>query len=77
MEQLSNEWGNEELKKKLEQVTKDFVETASEWIMVRKCETVPSSKKGFQDILEGSVPPSEAIALDVAKAVAGKLSSAE
>jgi len=47
-----------------------FCEAASKWISVRNCDTEESIRNAFSDIVEGTVPPSETIILDVAKAVA-------
>lgn len=67
---LQEEHGKEKYLQIVEDYTKTFCDEASKWMKARKCDTEESIHSAFEDIMEGSVPPSEFVLLDVAKAVA-------
>lgn len=68
--QLLGEWGKEKYLQTLEDYTKKFCDEAGKWMKERPCDTEESIQSAFGDILTGSVPPSEFVTLNVAKAVA-------
>lgn len=70
MQVLIEEWGKEKYLENIELYTKRFCDEASKWIRERKCETEDAIQSAFGDIVQGSVPPSEFVLIDVAKAVA-------
>jgi len=70
--ELTAEWGQEKFNAMVEQATIDFVKAASEWMTVCHCNTDALITKAFDDIMAGTIPPSDAIIVDVAKAVADK-----
>jgi hypothetical protein len=69
MAALKEEWGLEKLNATKQEYTQTFCKHAVDWMKVRDCSTSESIQKAFQDIVQGTVPPSEAIVLDVATAV--------
>jgi hypothetical protein len=68
---LSKEWGHDGFKERSENAMQDFVTAAvdKKWIQRRSCTTLKSVREGYSDIVKGIVPPSEAIVLDVSKAL--------
>ena len=66
---MKKEYGLEKYRAKMREQAKSFCAEASKWISVRNCSTEESIRKAFEDIIQGSVPPSEAVVLDVTKAV--------
>lgn len=72
MADLKKEWGAEKLRATLNEYERIFCKAATdeEWISVRTCDTEESIQKAFEEIVQGTVPPSETIILDVVKAVA-------
>ena len=66
---FKKEWGLEKYNKTYWSYGLAFCKAAEKWISVRKCDTESSIEEAFVDIMAGSVPPSEAIILDVVKAV--------
>jgi len=50
-------------------VVSPFCKAAKEWMSIREAKTEEEIGKAFVDILEGSVPPSEIIALNIGQAV--------
>mmetsp|Transcript_6149 Transcript_6149/g.9442 ORF Transcript_6149/g.9442 Transcript_6149/m.9442 type:complete len:106 (-) Transcript_6149:39-356(-) len=68
---LKKEWGIEKFQKTLEDYVNIFCTAASgKLITIRTCENEKSIQAAFSEIVQGSVPPTETIILDVAKAVA-------
>lgn len=68
---LKKEWGIEKFQKTLDEYVNIFCTAASgKWISIRTCENEESIQAAFSEIVQGSVPPTETIILDVAKAVA-------
>lgn len=72
MKVLIGEWGKDKYLATLEEYTKTFCEEASKWMQPRNCETEDTIKASFQDIVKGTVPPSEYVVLDVAAALADR-----
>jgi len=68
------EVGIEQLQATVKEYERLFCRAAStpgkEWITVRNCESEESIQAAFSDIVQGTIPPSETIVLDVVKAVA-------
>ena len=73
MQVLLEEWGKEKYLQTLEDYTKAFCDEAGKWMKERKCETEETIQSAFEDIVQGSVPPSEFVVLDVGKAVAHRM----
>jgi len=71
---LQSKWGLQKLQTTMKEYERIFCKAATipgkEWFSVRKCDNENSIQAAFHDIVQGTVPPSEAIILDVAKAVA-------
>lgn len=70
LEEMKSQLGIEKLQTSMKEYERVFCEAASEWISVRTCDSEKSIQTAFQDIIQGSVAPSETIILDVVKAVA-------
>mmetsp|Transcript_50405 Transcript_50405/g.107343 ORF Transcript_50405/g.107343 Transcript_50405/m.107343 type:complete len:414 (+) Transcript_50405:16-1257(+) len=70
MAAMKEEMGGEEMKKTQKEYSLAFCKFAKEWMRAKEAETEEEVRQAFVDILQGSVLPSEFIALDVAKAVA-------
>ncbi len=74
LEDMKSELGIEKLQATMKEYERVFCKAATgygkEWISIRTCDSENSIQTAFQDILQGSVPPSETIILDVIKAVA-------
>jgi len=70
--ELKAKWGSEKYKATIEEYTRTFCEAAlsNKWMSTRNCETEESIEQAFADIMNGTVPPTEAVVLNVAKAVA-------
>jgi hypothetical protein len=70
---LLKEWGRDGYNERFENATQDFLNAAMDkkWIQRRICTTLESVREGYRDIVKGIVPPSEAIVLDVSKALEG------
>jgi Protein of unknown function (DUF2855) len=66
---LRDEWGLEKFNATKQEYAQTFCQHAINWIKVRDCPTVGSIHNAFQHIVQGTVPPSEAIVMDVAKVV--------
>jgi hypothetical protein len=68
---LTKEWGEAGFKERSETAMRDFVDAAvdKKWISCRPCDSVESIQEAFGDIIKGSVPPSEAVVLNVGKSV--------
>jgi hypothetical protein len=69
-DELKAKWGTEKYKATIEEYTKTFCVAASKWMSTRVCETEDSIETAYGDIMNGNVPPTEAVVLNVAKAVA-------
>ncbi|CAB9501277.1 Protein of unknown function (DUF2855) [Seminavis robusta] len=70
VEALTKDWGTDKYLKTLEDYTKLFCTAAKDWgVKVRDCGSEESIQQAFQEIVEGTVPPSECVVVDVAKAV--------
>ncbi len=73
LKELKAEWGLTKYNTLLKEHTHRFCASANNWLSVKKCDSEESIKKAFVDIVEGKVPPSEVIVLDVPTAVSGRL----
>jgi hypothetical protein len=69
---LIAEWGYSGWEEKLEQATQTFCHAATdqEWMEVRNCDTLDSIRQSYQEILQGTVPPSQAAVLKMHPAIA-------
>ena len=67
---MEKEWGKEKYKKTQKDISFTFCKSAKEWMNVREAKTEEEVMKAFEDILAGTVPPSEVITLDTVKALA-------
>jgi hypothetical protein len=70
---LVKEWGRDGFKERSEEAMQDFLNAAMDkkWIQRRNCTTLEAVREGYRDIVKGIVPPSEAVVLDVSKALEG------
>lgn len=69
MQELVEEWGKVKYLETVEEYTKKFCDEASKWMKERKCDKEDSIQSAFEDIIQGGVPPSEYVVIDVATAV--------
>jgi Protein of unknown function (DUF2855) len=69
---LKREWGLEKYNKTIIKYGLAFCKAAEKWITIRRCDTESSIEQAYVDIVKGTVPPSETIVLDVAKAVSSR-----
>lgn len=67
---LKKEWGLEKYNRTVVEYGLTFCKAASAWITVRNCSTEESIEQAFVDVVQGTIPPSETIVMDVVKAVA-------
>ena len=67
---MEKEWGKEKYKKIQKDISFTFCKSAKEWMKVRLAMTEEEIMNAFEDILAGTVPPSEVITLDAVKALA-------
>jgi hypothetical protein len=70
MELLKSQWGITKLQSTQKEYARMFCQAAKTWIRIRTCHDEKSIQAAYTDILDGTVPPSEAIVVDVAHAVA-------
>ena len=68
MTQLVARWGREELDQKCDAALASFVDAALEqrWIKIVRAETPTAVQSEYRRIVEGTVPPSEAIIISLA-----------
>lgn len=71
---LEAEWGREQYQTVQAEHRDSFCAAASQWIKVRRCETEETIQQAFHEIVDGTVLPSEAIVLNMAKATAHRAS---
>lgn len=71
-EELKEDWGLDKYKTLLKENTHAFCKNATFWITTHKCDTEDAIKKGFADVIEGKVAPSQAVILDVRTATRHK-----
>jgi len=72
MAAMEKKWGKDKLKEIQKESSFTFCKAAKKWMSIREAKTDEEIGKAFIDILEGSVPPSEIIALDICQAVADR-----
>ena len=63
-------YGHEKLEEMKKEYSLKYCKFAKKYMIVREATTEREVGQAFTDILQGLVPPSETIILDVAKAVA-------
>ena len=69
MAAMEKKWGKDKVKDVQRESSFTFCKAAKEWMSIREAKTEEEIGKAFVDILEGSVPPSEIVALDIGQAV--------
>lgn len=72
MAAMEKKWGKDKLKDIQKESSFTFCKAAKKWMSIREAKTEEEIGEAFVDILEGSVPPSEIIALDICQAVANR-----
>ena len=70
MADMTKEYGAEKSKQLSKEKSLEFCKWAKGWMSVTEATTEEEVEQAFVDILQGSVPPTKFVAIDVAKAVA-------
>ena len=70
--QLTQDWGAEGFQKRYETAMQDFTKAAVDkgWMTCKQCNDMKEIKDAYQGIVEGTIPPNEAVILNVGNAVA-------
>jgi len=65
---LINKWGREEMDRKSDAALASFVDSALDegWIKVNRVDSPEAAQNAYRRIVEGDVPPSEAVILSLA-----------
>jgi hypothetical protein len=71
LDELKCELGQDKLNDRLDAAMKSFVDAIidNRWMSIRACDTLTSIQQAHIDICKGVVPPSEAVVVDMVKAV--------
>jgi Protein of unknown function (DUF2855) len=68
-DELTKKWGADKFRETQKEYARLFCDSVKDWIRIRECDTEQAIGKAFTDMLEGSIPPTETIVLDAAKAL--------